>query len=238
MSNFRQIIDHITRKYLDGQPDEWTDRPYYRGLFRLPPGSMLSDGHKSNTIGYTLCYLWQSDMPFSLMKKKLTKFTGYIDQRCSVKKEFLKISQNSQENTCARVSFLSSTSNGSSVKHENLFYFKCYIRFHLNYLKQWYESEVIWVWWPTTWLREVLNFFQFLWLTWYLILFLTPFFESFPSLTDISSLTYFLFRYHFSFILKAWYIRWFDKSTFTESIKVFPSVKIFDYPLSCFFSMM
>ena len=140
MSNFRQIIDHITRKYLDGQPDGWTDRPYYRGLFQLPPGSMLFDGHKSNTIGYTLCYLWQSDMPFSLMKKKLTKFTGYIDQRCSVKKEFLKISQNSQENTCARVSFLSSTSNGSSVKHENLFYFKCYIRFHLNYLKQRYES--------------------------------------------------------------------------------------------------
>ena len=27
-------------------------------------------------------------------------------QRCSVKKEFLEISQNSQENTCARVSFL------------------------------------------------------------------------------------------------------------------------------------
>ena len=26
-------------------------------------------------------------------------------QRCSVKKVFLKISQNSQENTCARVSF-------------------------------------------------------------------------------------------------------------------------------------
>ena len=34
---------------------------------------------------------------------------GYLEavtQRCSVKKVFLKISQNSQENTCARVSFL------------------------------------------------------------------------------------------------------------------------------------
>ena len=31
---------------------------------------------------------------------------GAVVQRCSVKKVFLKISQNSQENTCARVSFL------------------------------------------------------------------------------------------------------------------------------------
>ena len=29
-----------------------------------------------------------------------------VVQRCSVKKAFLEISQNSQENTCARVSFL------------------------------------------------------------------------------------------------------------------------------------
>ena len=29
-----------------------------------------------------------------------------VVQRCSVKKAFLKISQNSQENTCVRVSFL------------------------------------------------------------------------------------------------------------------------------------
>ena len=29
-----------------------------------------------------------------------------VTQRCSVKKVFLEISQNSQENTCARVSFL------------------------------------------------------------------------------------------------------------------------------------
>ena len=29
-----------------------------------------------------------------------------VAQRCSVKKMFLEISQNSQENTCARVSFL------------------------------------------------------------------------------------------------------------------------------------
>ena len=32
--------------------------------------------------------------------------TEAVAQRCSVKKMFLEISQNSQENTCARVSFL------------------------------------------------------------------------------------------------------------------------------------
>ena len=32
--------------------------------------------------------------------------TEVVSRRCSVKKMFLKISQNSQENTCARVSFL------------------------------------------------------------------------------------------------------------------------------------
>ena len=32
--------------------------------------------------------------------------TEALVQRCSVKKMFLEISQNSQENTCARISFL------------------------------------------------------------------------------------------------------------------------------------
>ena len=32
--------------------------------------------------------------------------TEAVARRCSVKKMFLEISQNSQENTCARVSFL------------------------------------------------------------------------------------------------------------------------------------
>ena len=33
-------------------------------------------------------------------------YKGAVAQTCSVKKVFLEISQNSQENTCARVSFL------------------------------------------------------------------------------------------------------------------------------------
>ena len=35
-----------------------------------------------------------------------TRGTEVILRRCSIKKVFLEISQNSQENTCARVSFL------------------------------------------------------------------------------------------------------------------------------------
>ena len=37
---------------------------------------------------------------------KTRKSAEAVIQRCSVKKVFLEISQNSQENTCARVSFL------------------------------------------------------------------------------------------------------------------------------------
>ena len=37
---------------------------------------------------------------------KFAKFLKHVAQTCSVKKVFLEISQNSQENTCARVSFL------------------------------------------------------------------------------------------------------------------------------------
>ena len=36
----------------------------------------------------------------------ISEFAEAVVQRCSAKKVFLEISQNSQENTCARVSFL------------------------------------------------------------------------------------------------------------------------------------
>ena len=40
------------------------------------------------------------------MSVKIQVIREAVVQRCSVKKVFLEISQNSQENTCARVSFL------------------------------------------------------------------------------------------------------------------------------------
>ena len=42
-----------------------------------------------------------------LLKQHLPRTPEAVAQRCSVKKVFLEISHNSQENTCARVSFLS-----------------------------------------------------------------------------------------------------------------------------------
>ena len=40
------------------------------------------------------------------MSVKIQKFIEAVAQRCSVRKMFLEILQDSQENTCARVSFL------------------------------------------------------------------------------------------------------------------------------------
>ena len=40
------------------------------------------------------------------MYLEITTFPEVVVQSCSVKKVFLEISQNSQENTCVRVSFL------------------------------------------------------------------------------------------------------------------------------------
>ena len=42
----------------------------------------------------------------SLMLLHHSQYTEAVGRRCSVKKMFLKISQNSQENNCAKVSFL------------------------------------------------------------------------------------------------------------------------------------
>ena len=48
-------------------------------------------------------------------------FTEAVAQRCSVKNVFSGISQNSQENTCARVSFLIKLQ--AEVKLENMSYY-------------------------------------------------------------------------------------------------------------------
>ena len=47
---------------------------------------------------------WNSKL-FNLQNQLKLDFTEEAVQRCSLKKVFLQISQNSQENTCARVSF-------------------------------------------------------------------------------------------------------------------------------------
>ena len=49
-----------------------------------------------------------------------TEWTFSFAQRCSVKKVFLEISQNPQESTCARVSFLIKTQVRNFIKIESL----------------------------------------------------------------------------------------------------------------------
>ena len=50
----------------------------------------------------------------------LLKVLEAVAQRCSVKEVFLQISQNSQENTCARVSFLRKPQACNFIKKETL----------------------------------------------------------------------------------------------------------------------
>ena len=50
----------------------------------------------------------------------LSLSTKAVAQRCFVKKVFFKISQNSQENTCARVSFLIKLQACNFIKKETL----------------------------------------------------------------------------------------------------------------------
>ena len=60
--------------------------------------------------------------PFPSLRLYYYENTEAVVQRCSVKKLFLKISQNSQENTCARVSFLKKlqTETSNFIKKEAL----------------------------------------------------------------------------------------------------------------------
>ena len=76
------------------------------------------------------CRTWKTEHPWYICCKWIQNETyptciPYIEavsQRCSVKKVFLEISQNSKENTCARVSFLIKlqVSACSSIKKETL----------------------------------------------------------------------------------------------------------------------
>ena len=60
--------------------------------------------HRAPSSDY-LCISWSTPYA-SLTNQMVTASPEAVVRRCSVKKVFLEISQNSQENTCARVSFL------------------------------------------------------------------------------------------------------------------------------------
>ena len=64
---------------------------------------------------------WPQSLPLRVcfFKKSLNRSSHY---RCSVKKVFLEISQNSQENTCARVSFwITLQASSPSSRHSDVF---------------------------------------------------------------------------------------------------------------------
>ena len=69
--------------------------------------------------------------------QSVQRFTEAVAQRCSVKKMFLEISQNSQENTCARVSLLikmqalQSTSGGCFWIYQGIVLRETYLSFWL-----------------------------------------------------------------------------------------------------------
>ena len=62
----------------------------------------LGLGHLSENKLYNTAFKILS-IPFAVVEN--VKLTEAVAQRCSIKKVFLEISQNSQENTCARVFF-------------------------------------------------------------------------------------------------------------------------------------
>ena len=61
-----------------------------------------------------------------------------VVQRCSVKKTFLEISQNSQENTCARVSFLIATLLKKRLWH------RCFTVNFAKFLRASFLKEHLW----------------------------------------------------------------------------------------------
>ena len=65
--------------------------------------------------------------------------TEAVARRCSVKKMFLEISQNSQENTCARASFLIKPKACNFIKKETLH--KCFLVNFAKFLRTPFSTE-------------------------------------------------------------------------------------------------
>ena len=84
------------------------DRPH---SFKFYKGCLLqiSLGPFWNTLSNIKVKRKNSELHKILIPFTFSRFPGAVVRRCSVKKVFLVISQNSQKNTCARVSFLIKT---------------------------------------------------------------------------------------------------------------------------------
>ena len=77
----------------------------------------LARGNRVNSI---LCHFgdWETVLHYFELRQKQLVVQSH--QRCSIKKVFLEISQNSQENACARVCFLIKLQVCNFIKRETL----------------------------------------------------------------------------------------------------------------------
>ena len=72
------------------------------------------------------------------------KVSEAVVRRCSVKKVFLKISQNSQENTCARVSFLIKLQAPSATLLKKRLWHRCFPVNFVKFLGTLFFTEDLW----------------------------------------------------------------------------------------------
>ena len=71
-------------------------------------------------------------------------YSEAVAQRCSVKKVFQEISQNSQENTCARVSFLIKLQARPATLLKKRLWYKCFPVNFAKFLKTPFPIEHLW----------------------------------------------------------------------------------------------
>ena len=80
-------------------------------------------------------------LPLPMATKTLQEILELVSRRCSVKKVFLKLSQNSEESTCARVSFLINSLRPATLLRKR-FWRRCFpvnfVKFLRTLLKKFY----------------------------------------------------------------------------------------------------
>ena len=76
---------------------------------KIPKFGKINCKFYRRTWQFNIPFFWPKKLGCALKRHLIANFLKHseaVAQRCSVKKTFLEISQNSQENACARVSFL------------------------------------------------------------------------------------------------------------------------------------
>ena len=120
----------------------------------------------SETYYVTLCdllnlFMWSLISSFSKLPIYILIFqlSESVVQRCSVKKVFLEISQNSQENTCARVSFLIKLQvRPATLLKKRLWHRRFLVNF-VKFLRR--PSFIEHLWWLLLTYKSQVNYFRF-----------------------------------------------------------------------------